>query len=77
MKEKKIEILKVASTYGTKWSQLSLGYKILIIILIIFLSACVPVNDRYKRHKDKYYKSLTLPSKPSLLRVLLVDVHHQ
>jgi len=37
MKEKKIEILKVASTYGTKWSQLSLGYKILIIILAIVL----------------------------------------
>ena len=37
MKEKKIEILKVVSTYGTKWSQLALGYKILIIILAIVL----------------------------------------
>lgn len=37
MKEKKIEILQVASTKGIKWNQLSLGYKILIIILAIVL----------------------------------------
>jgi len=37
MKEKKIDILKVASTKSTKWSQLPLAYKILIIILAITL----------------------------------------
>jgi hypothetical protein len=37
MKEKKIEILRVASTKGIKWSKLPLDYKILIIILAIVL----------------------------------------
>lgn len=37
MKNKKIDILKIKSTSGTKWNKLPWYFKVLIIILIIAL----------------------------------------
>lgn len=36
-KDKKIEILKVQSTSESRWSRLPLGYKILLVLIIITL----------------------------------------